>query len=127
MWTSELARIARELELLSCSLADMGVLSRTMPPRVSPRDSRAVTRAKEQMIALHRRREAVLASLGEVGATILDRQTMEIAVPGGPEPDSYLSWQPGEPRFGWWRAAPSLTSPRRRLPLGHDEPGPVLH
>jgi hypothetical protein len=127
MWTSELARIAREHERLACTLADRGVLPRSTPPTVHPRDSRAVTRAKEQMIALHRRRQSLLASLSEIGATLLDRQSLEVLLPGGPKPGSFLSWQPGEPRIAWWRTEPSTSAPRRPLPSADVDPGPVLH
>ena len=127
MWTSELARIDRKRELLACSLADLGVLPRATPPIVGPRDNRSVTRIKEQLIALHRRREALLANLASLGASILDPDTMEIVLPGGPAPGSHLSWQPGEPRIAWWRAEPSPSSPRRLLPGDGGEIGPVVH
>jgi hypothetical protein len=127
MWTSELARVDRERELLACSLADLGVLPRATPPIVGPRDSRSVTRVKEQLIALHRRLEALLANLDSLGASILDRETMEVILPGGPAPGSHLSWQPGEPRIAWWRAEPSSSSSRRPLPSDDGEIGPVVH
>jgi hypothetical protein len=127
MWTSELARIEREREQLACSLADRGVLPRTAPPVVTPRDNRAVTGIKEQLIALHRRRDALLANLRSIGATILDRETLEVVLPGGPEPGSVLSWQPGEPSIAWWRAEPYPSSPRRPLAKGDGSTGPILH
>jgi hypothetical protein len=127
MWTSKLARIARDQTRLACTLADLGVLPRSMPPEVGPRDGRSVIDIKEQMIALHRRREAILASLGSIGAVMIDHETLEIVLPGGPEEGTYLSWQPGEPRISWWRNEPSTSSTRRPLPGAEVENGPILH
>lgn len=127
MWTSELARVGRELEGLACNLADHGVLPPKLPPSVNRRDSMAVVRTKETMIALHKRRERLLDELGAVGGSILDPKTLEVLLPGGPVEGSLLSWQPGEPRIAWWRTEPSAASPRRPLPGDACDPVPVLH
>jgi hypothetical protein len=127
MWTSELARIDREQEQHCCSLADLGLLVRTSPPQVGPRDSRAVVRLKEQLIALHRRRAALLDELSQIGGVVLDKVTLEVILPGGPEDGSFLSWQPGEPHIAWWRAAAAVDSPRLPLPGEPRDPGPALH
>jgi hypothetical protein len=127
MWTSELALMDREQEHLACSLADMGVLVRSAPPRIGPRDGRSVVRLKEQLTALHRRREALIDELAAVGASILDAATLEVILPGGPEEGSFLSWQPGEPHIAWWRSEAAVDSRRLPLPEAAARPGPALH
>jgi hypothetical protein len=127
MWISELARIRRELEASACSLADLGVLPPSFPPAIAARDSRAVVRLKERLIALHRRRQALLDGLAAIGGQLLDVDSFEVLLADGPQVGSFLSWQPGEPRISHWRAAPSPSSPRMTLPGEDGDQGPLLH
>jgi len=114
----ELLEIRAALSEIHRALADHGVIPMSTPPRVEDRDGRAVTSLKERAIGLHRRQERLLRMLANEGAVIVDRETLELAVPGGPERGSYLSWQPGEPSIAWWRAAPDTASARMPLETG---------
>jgi hypothetical protein len=127
-WVETLVRISRDEERLAVRLADLGVIANASPPTTSGSESPTVLRLKEELVRLGAERTSIERQLGEKGAVILDRRTLEIALPGGPRPGSVLSWQPGEPVIGWFRETPDPSSPRRPLP-GADASGakPVLH
>jgi hypothetical protein len=100
------------------------VIPRAARPAVGPRDSLRIARLKERLARLDQRRTAARAALDELGARILDEQTLELLLPGGPAPGSFLSWQPGEPTIAWWRATPRSEDPRQPIA----EPGAeVVH
>ncbi|MDD5307263.1 MAG: hypothetical protein PHU25_08075 [Deltaproteobacteria bacterium] len=127
-WIETLVRITREEERLVVRLADLGVIVTASPPPTSGSESPNVLRLKEELVRLAAERAGIERQIVEKGAVILDRHTLEIALPGGPKPGSVLSWQPGEPVIGWFRAAPDASSPRQPLPGADSEKTkPVLH
>jgi len=127
-WTQELIRIFGEEQRCRFELADLGVIVKVMPPKVLSADSPKVIRLKERLLSLNRERQRIERDFEHVGARLLDWNTLEIVLEGGPEPGSWLSWQPGEPRIAWWRSSADPDSPRRLLPgFDLEDVRPVLH
>jgi len=126
--TDDLVRLRLARERTAAELAELGVVPRQARPAVGPRDSLRVARLKEELVRLDRRRQDALAALAALGATVLDEQTLELLLQGGPAPGSYLSWQPGEPTIAWWRASASLEDPRQPIAdLADQVVHPTLH
>ena len=115
LWTERLVRVRIKKADYCCQLAEMGVITR-VPPTIDSRDRPNVVRIKEKLLAVSSEREQIRREMASMGAEILDEQTLEVLFPGGPEPDSFLSWMPGEPSIGWWRAEKDNTALRKRLP-----------
>jgi hypothetical protein len=114
LWSDRLLRIELKKRRVHRDLADLGVLPKA-PFKVCPSDGPKAVRLKERLISACREQQTVLEEMKEVGAEVLDETTMEIAMPGGPEPSSVLSWMPGETCLGFWRKEKTLSS--RRYPL----------
>ena len=115
-WTGQLVVIARQEERCRCELADIGIIVKTGKPSMSLRDRPVVTRMKEKLLSLYQKRNSIYDDMAAQSAQLLDEQTMEVVLSGGPEPGSYLSWQPGEPVIAWWRKKMDVSSPRMLLP-----------
>lgn len=115
-WTQKLVRIAGEQQKCLFDLADLGVVLKTACPKIGKLDSPRVVRLKERLLVLQRERARVFQEFEHVGARLLDRETLEVVLEGGPEPGSWLSWQPGERHIAWWRASADSESERRLLP-----------
>jgi len=116
LWTQEIFRIQSQLLKLDCKMADCGVVSHPKGPVVTPTDPLPLVRLKEKSISLRRTREKIHRKIEREGAIILNNKTMEILVPGGPTGESFLSWQPGEPTFLYFKKSADITSKRQPLP-----------
>ncbi|MDJ0762881.1 MAG: hypothetical protein QNJ97_07830 [Myxococcota bacterium] len=128
LWAERLIRIAKEEASCRCDLADLGVIAKDAVPDIHPHDPPLVIRLKERLLLLSRQRRTTHNDMAAVGAQMLDEQTMEIILPGGPYPGSYLSWQPGETDIAWWRSDKDLNAQRRILPgLAPEDAMPVRH
>lgn len=128
LWTERLVKLAREQERCVFALADLGIIAQGAAPAVRPTDRPAVIRLKERLLQLKTLHRSIHEELTAAGAELLDEETMEFVVPGGPLPGSFLSWVPGEPQIAWWRKTNHLSTARRALPTGGEERHkPVLH
>jgi hypothetical protein len=114
LWSDRLLRIELKKQRVHRDLADLGVLPKA-PFKVCPGDGPKAVRLKERLISACREQQTVLEEMKEVGAEVLDETTMEIGMPGGPEPSSVLSWMPGETCLGFWRREKALSG--KRYPL----------
>jgi len=97
-------------------MADCGVVSHPKGPIVMPTDPLPLVRLKEESISLRRIREQIRKKIEQEDAIILNSETMEILIPGGPTKESFLSWQPGEPAFLYFKKSADITSERQPLP-----------
>jgi hypothetical protein len=114
-WSAGLLRLARQQTDQRLALADRGVLARGAVPSVVREDGPAVTRIKEELLALNREETRIHEEMSKWGVTLLDAKTMEFIMPGGPEPGSVLSWTPGERALVWWRKTGDVATTRQRL------------
>ena len=97
-------------------------------PSVESFDLPRVIRLKEKLMSLDRDWSAICGQMAQAGAEILNEHTLEVVMPSGPKPGSYLSWMPGEPCIAWWREKKELEAPRHPLlGLNGDRAKPVLH
>lgn len=128
LWASEYLRLTAQVKGLARTLAEMGIIVGTLPPKVSRTDSFEVGKLKERMTQLCRHRENILKGLDNFGAQVIDKITMEILLPGGPLEGSYLSWQPGEPSISYWRmSADPRCAERRQLSSAQNLAQPIFH
>jgi hypothetical protein len=115
LWTEGLVRVRLQKSACCSRLAELGIIT-SVPPVVDPGDRPRVMRIKEELLTAVRESERIRGAMAKMGAEILDEESLEVLFPGGPEPGSFLSWIPGEPRVGWWRAGRDGASSRERLP-----------
>ncbi|MCP4606690.1 MAG: hypothetical protein GY847_40315 [Proteobacteria bacterium] len=128
LWIDCLAMISFKEERCRCELADLGVISYEAPPDIESYDRPAVIRLKEKLLILYRERLSTFEEMAAADAELLDEQTLEIVLTGGPQPGSCLSWLPGEPCIGWWRESKDTHVPRRLLPgIDLESAKPMLH
>ncbi|MBN2340149.1 MAG: hypothetical protein JXX29_07560 [Deltaproteobacteria bacterium] len=128
LWASEYVRVRARIGSLTRSLANQGVIVSTLPPTVTRMDSFEVSKIKEQIIELFRHKENILKGLHNFGAKVVDKNTMEILLPGGPHEGSFLSWQPGEPAISYWRmSADTRHTERQQLGGAGHALQPVIH
>jgi hypothetical protein len=125
--TERLIQISIDEKRLWSRLADLGCVASTLTP-VASGESAQIVRVKEALFRCRRARNRVLAELTGMGAEVCDWETMEVLLPGGPEPGSRRSWMPGEPIIAWWRDTKNRDTPRRLLPgLDSRDIGPNQH
>lgn len=127
-WSMEYFKIGITLKKLTASLTEYGVIVATFPPVISIGDPSVVTKLKEEIIVNHKKQQEILKAIEGTGALVLDTTMMEILIYGGPHPDSFLSWQPGEGSFGHWRETFDKKSERKTLKTDkHGVKETVLH
>jgi len=102
-WSTQWVHIDLQRSQICEALRAAGVDPEFGGPKVGPWDSIELARLKDSLQALENGRDRILKGLGALDAVLVDTVTMEILLPGGPTEGSFLSWQPGENSFCFYR------------------------
>jgi hypothetical protein len=128
MLTSRCVILKLQTKETAAALADAGCIINSFPPDKNSNDSAEITEMKNKISYLYMEEQNYLHQIAKLGAIVLDEETMEILLPGGPGEGSFLSWVPAEPGISHWRKTAS--SKGARLYFGHnhhESADPVLH
>jgi len=109
-------QLAGAIKTAAIQLADLGVVPHKFPPVVMPVDSMKVAKLKEQIIISAAKQKKISDNLTKLGVQLLNPSTFEIIMSGETPKDKtppvFLSWQPGEKDFCFYRKHATLNSNR---------------
>lgn len=115
IWTSRYIIIKIAIRDYVISLAEIGYIISNHPPVINTNDPSFVCDIKKKIVTLYSEQQSILKNIKVSGGHLLNMDTLEILLEGGPEKGSFLSWMPGEEFFSYWRKSKNNNDDRLYL------------